>query len=451
MSKDNIFFKARRLPQNPGQAAWNAILPKMGGVSRLTENRDAEWLVIGAGFAGLSAARRLNLACPGGRVIVLDAVPIAEGSAGRNSGFMIDLPHDLSSAGYGGGAEGDRRAIVQNRAAIAFARETVRDLGVPAEAFRACGKINAAASERGAAHNRRYAAHLAALGEECEFLDAANMCAVTGTGYYFGGLFTPGTVMLQPALYIRSLTLGLNSGGVRVFENSPVISLSRRGGIWRAETPDGSVSAPKVILAVNGHAESFGFFRRRLIHIFTYGSMTRALTASESRALGGEPNWGLVPADPMGATIRRVFGTGGDRVIIRRRFTCEPNMRPSGRTLASVWLDHDRGFAARFPMLEGVAMEHRWGGHLCLSRNGVGAFGEVEKGLFSACCQNGLGLAKGTLHGMCAADLALGRTSELLDQLVAAPSPSRLPPGPVAALAASAKIRWGEWWAGKEF
>ena len=446
-----ISLKVRPPPQNPGPAAWSAILPDAGNFSRLAENRTAEWLVIGAGFAGLSAARRLQSALPDDRVVVLDAVRVAEGPAGRNSGFMIDLPHDLASGGYGGNANADRRTISQNRAAIAFARQAAEELGIPPAAFRLAGKINAAAGERGTAHNRRYAAHLSALGEPHETLDARQMRAVVGTDYYAGGIFTPGTALLQPALYIRSLAARLESGRLRVFENSPVVALSRTGGTWRANTPDGAISAPRVILAVNGGLEDFGFFRRRLIHVFLYASMTRVLTAGESRELGGEPDWGLTPADPMGSTVRRVAGEAdGGRILIRNRAAYAPSARPSDRASRRAWASHDRGFAARFPALKGVAMEHRWGGRLCLSLNGAAAFGEVEAGVFSACCQNGLGLAKGTLHGIAAADLAMGRTSELLDQLAAAPPPPRLPPEPFAAWGAAFKIRRGEWAAGRE-
>ncbi|MGO7932299.1 FAD-dependent oxidoreductase, partial [Rhizobium ruizarguesonis] len=44
-----------------------------------------------------------------------------------------------------------------------------------------------------------------------------------------------------------------------------------------------------------------------------------------------------------------------------------------------------RSFDARFPGLESLPMEYSWAGALCLSRNHVPAFGEVEEGLFSAC------------------------------------------------------------------
>jgi glycine/D-amino acid oxidase-like deaminating enzyme len=101
-------------------------------------------------------------------------------------------------------------------------------------------------------------------------------------------------------------------------------------------------------------------------------------------------------------------------------------------------------------MLKRVAMQYRWGGRLCLSRNNVAAFGEVAPGLFSACCQNGLGTAKGTLAGMMAVELALGLGSDILTDLQAQAAPSKLPPNPIAWLGANATLRWGERQAGCE-
>ena len=101
-------------------------------------------------------------------------------------------------------------------------------------------------------------------------------------------------------------------------------------------------------------------------------------------------------------------------------------------------------------MLAGVEMEYRWGGRLCLSRNGVAAFGEVDEGLYSACCQNGLGTAKGTTLGMAAADLASGKRSWIVDHFLAEDAPVKLPPQPFTALGANAVMRWGEFLAGRE-
>lgn len=443
-------IEVSRLPVDPGPAGWNEILPEPPPPVALEGAMTADWLVIGAGFAGLAAARRLSLIAPGERIVVLEARRVAEGPAGRNSGFMIDLPHNLASRDYAGALDADRAAIAANRAAISFAAETAGAFGIGADAFAPVGKINAAATEAGLRHNADYAAHLGRLGEPCRLLDAAEMRALTGTDYYRGGLHTPGTVILQPALFVRSVAAGLRSNRVQVFEHSPVTALARHSGAWTATTPGGTISAPRAILAVNGHAESFGFFAGRLLHVFTYASMTRTLNPEEAAALGGAQRWGVTPADPLGTTVRRISGAGGDRIVVRNRFTCDPSMEVTQARVAKVGRDHDRAFAARFPGLAGIAMEYRWGGRLCLSRNDAPAFGEVDEGLFAACCQNGLGTARGTLAGMLAADLAAGRRSNLLEQVEAGPKPERLPPAPFARVGATAVIRWGEYRAGAE-
>lgn len=262
-------------------------------------------------------------------------------------------------------------------------------------------------------------------------------------------MFTAGTAVIQPAAYVRGLADGLRQQGVQIFENSPVTALERSGD-WVATTPGGKVTAPKVILAVNGHLNSFGFLRGRLMHVFTYGSMTRPLSDAEASILGGEETWGLTPADPMGTTVRKIRAADGVRIVVRNRFTFDPSMEVDQRRIDSVSRDHDRAFAARFPMLDGVSMEHRWGGRLCLSRNNVGVVREMEPGLYSACCQNGLGTARGTLSGMLAAELATDTSSELLDRALARQEPSKLPPEPIATVGAKTVLKWQEWKAGAE-
>lgn len=440
----------KKFPKDPGPAAWNAILPPPAPANPLDGARACDWLIIGAGFAGLSAARRLAQIAPGDKIMVLEAVRVADGPAGRNSGFMIDLPHDLSSDDYAGGsADADRKQTEMNRAAIAFAAEAAQEYGFADEVFSQSGKINAAATSRGLALNADFSKHLTAMGEAHEQLDAGAMADLLGTDYYRAGLFTPGTAMLQPAAYNRGIADGLRDQ-VSIHENSPVQSLERRDGAWHVRTPDGSVSAPKVILAVNGHIQNFGFFERRLMHVFTYASMTRAMTKDEVGRLGGATRWGVLPADPMGSTVRRISGIGGDRIIVRTRFTYDPKMEVSDERLNSVGAVHDRSFRHRFPMLSDVGMEYRWAGRLCLSWNGVAAFGEVDEDLYSACCQNGLGAAKGTFSGMMAAEMASGRQSPLLTDFLAADRPRRLPPEPFAWLGANATMRWKEWMAGRE-
>jgi len=207
-------MKVSRLPKNPGPAAWDAILPTGRRYPELESARRADWLVVGAGFAGLAAARQLRQLHPKDDIVLLDARRIAEGPVGRNSGFMIDLPHNLVSEDYAGAIETDRILTGMNRMAISFAQDAANDYGFASEAFVRSGKTNAAASDKGTAHNHAYAAHLSALGEAHELYDAARMKTLCGSSYYQSGLYTPGTAMLQPALYAREMAAGLAGQGV---------------------------------------------------------------------------------------------------------------------------------------------------------------------------------------------------------------------------------------------
>jgi glycine/D-amino acid oxidase-like deaminating enzyme len=440
----------RQHPRDPGAAAWDELLGPRSDVRQLEETRTADWVVIGAGFAGLAAARRLKQLRGGDRIVVLEACRVGQGPAGRNTGFMIDVPHDLASEDYGGQLERDLKQTAMNRQAIAFAAEAARTYGLPEEAFEPSGKINAAATEKGLQHNADFAKHLERLGESYTQLDAEEMRRRTGSDYFLGGLYTPGAAMLQPAMFVRGLADGLARDGVDLYEESPVTRMGRVDNDWQIDTPEGRVTAPRVVLAVNGHAQSFGYYDRQLMHVFTYASMTRALTPAEVRRLGGWTRWGATPADPMGTTVRRISGVGGDRIVVRNRFTYDPSMEVSAGRLQRVARDHDASFRARFPMLADVEMSYRWGGRLCLSWNGVPAFGEVEQGVFSACCQNGLGTAKGTLSGMAAAELATRSNAPLAQDLLTSDPPKTLPPEPIAWLGANATMRWREFKAGRE-
>ena len=436
-------MKVKRLPSDPGPAGWNRLLQEPMPAVQLEEKITADWLVIGAGFAGLAAAHRLCKQAQGDKIVVLDAVRVGDGPAGRNSGFMIDLPHDLTSADYGGGLDADLDQTQDNRLGIAHASQMATEYLLSDEAFIVSGKINGAATAKGQAHNENFAKHLTAMGEPYESFDAKQMREITGSSYYQDGLFTPGTAMIQPAMYIRGVAKGLGQDGVTIYEDSPVTALNNNGS-WVVETPHGQVSSPRVILAVNGHLNSFGYAKSRLMHLFTYASMTRALTPQEIGKLGGNPVWGLTPADPVGTTVRRISGKGGDRLIIRNRFTFDPTLEVSPKRIAKIGHDHDASFLHRFPDLSNVTMEYRWGGRLCLSRNNVQIIQELEPGLFSACCQNGLGTAKGTFAGGLAADLALGRPSQALSRALAADAPARLPPAAIAKLGANLYLRWQE-------
>jgi glycine/D-amino acid oxidase-like deaminating enzyme len=238
---------------------------------------------------------------------------------------------------------------------------------------------------------------------------------------------------------------------VQIYEHSAAQKIERVGDAWTVSSNGHQVSTGKVILANNGHLESFGFARQRLMHIFLYASMTVDLGSDALKKLGGKPRWGITPSDPMGTTMRRIdTPLGGNRIITRSCASFLPGMVPGASALQRAKRIHRRKFTDRFPALRDVPMEFSWAGHLCLTRNGVAVMRELDRGLYSSCVENGLGTVRGTLTGVGAAELACGVESDITRHFTAEPEPTLLPPPPLSTIGANIYLRFQEWKATKE-
>ncbi len=436
---------AVRTPADTSVSGWYALLPEPGPARTLDGDITADWVIVGGGFAGLAAAHRLATRRPEDRIVLIDAQRIGQGAAGRNSGVMIDLPHELNSDNYAGGMDADRKQIAFNRAGIAAMKEAVEAYGLH-DHFNPCGKYHGATNGNGIKALKGFERHLDALGEPYTSLSAGEMKEITGTDYYAGGTHAPGAVIIQPAAVVRGIADGLRPK-IDIYENTPALKIEP-GETPVVHTPRGRVKAGRVIMTLNGQLESFGYMSKRLVHIYLYASMTRELTAAEQKTLGGRDEWSLIPADPMGSTVRRLKE---GRIVVRNSVTYAPQMSVTDGQIARAGRVNDASFHARFPMLPEVDMEYRWAGHLCLSLNSVSVFGEIDRGVIAACCQNGLGTTKGTLSGRLAVDLALGANDPMIADLLAQDKPSRLPPEPFATIGANAKLWWFKHRAGTDF
>ncbi len=439
-------LKCRFLPQNDGRCGWYEILPPPPAPTPLRGEVRADWVVLGAGLAGLAAARRLAELQPNAIIALIDARRVGFGAAGRNSGFMIDLPHDLNSHNYTGAQSADRKLIRLNRGAIDYMRSIVQQNAIECD-WREQGKLHGAVEARGVRALETFAKGLLALGEPYREIDAREMKAITGSDFYRAGLHAPGAVQVQPAALVRGLGASLPEN-VRLYEDSPVRQIEV-GRPHKLITDQGKLSAPRLVLANNAYAAQFGQLglKGKLLPVYTYGSLTRPLRAEELAALGGEASWGLIPADPMGTTVRRM---SDGRICIRNCFTYNPSVSTSENRLARVRAIHHRSLERRFPMLPNVELEYTWGGALCLTRNGGVPFGEIAPGVYSAVCQNGLGLTRGTISGKLIAEYALGIESELLDIMLEQPKPQSNPPEPLLGMGVRSTLAWKEWQAGTE-
>ncbi|CDX52896.1 FAD dependent oxidoreductase [Mesorhizobium plurifarium] len=440
-------FHARRLPHHGAQSGWMALLPPRTTRPALDDTVTTDVVIIGAGFAGLAAAVRLADLDPKLSVVVIDADIVGNGASGRNSGFLIDLPHDIASGNFGvDAAAKNRDEILVARTAIQHYARLAQENAWDQDIFDPSGKYAIAMTEAGTEHLKAYANQLKSMGEANRLLGAAETEELTGTRSFKSGLFTPGAVMVQPAAMVRAIADSLRHP-VSLFERTPALSIETTSSGCVVKTPKGTINAGRVILATNGHAESFGFGNGKLLHVFTYASLTEPFAPS---LLGGSRKWGATPAAPMGTTIRRINGPDGDRLLIRSRYTYNPNIEAGAGTMKRAGALHDRKFADRFPNHRHLKMQYRWGGAMALTWNSVPLFGQLEDGIFAACACNGIGGTKSTSAGIAAAELLIGHQSRLGDIFRAFDKPQPLPLSPLIGVGARLNLAYREWQAGRE-
>ncbi|MBN3756317.1 FAD-binding oxidoreductase [Paraburkholderia sp. Tr-20389] len=434
-----------RFPAPDGVNGWWESLPPAAPAVSVSSDRQYDWVVVGGGITGLCAARRLAELAPDASIALVEADRIGRTTAGRNSGFFVDLPHDISSESYSRSVEADKADVRFQRHGIDYVRSAVKQHGIECD-WRDDGKFHASVNKKGHAALAHFAEGLERIDEAFEWLDEAAIAKVTGTTFYHGALFTPGCSTVQPAALMRGLAASLPAN-VQVFELSAVKRIDDQGTAKVLSFANGKIVAKRVILCTNAYAATFGGHPNGLLPVYTFASMTRVMNPDQVSRLGGTRSWSLIPADPMGSTVRRL---ATDRICVRNHFAFRPNLEVSQADLAKAKSLHQRSFDRRFPMLRDVELEYTWGGPLCLSANNGALFGRRDDGVFEAVGCNGLGLSRGSASGKLIAEYALGQSSDLVRQLLNQPHPRSLPVRPIADVAVSAAIWVKEFSAGAE-
>lgn len=430
------------LPHDDTTCGWYAALPPAGPTRRLAGRQVADYAVIGAGFAGLAAARRLAAHEPHARILLVDAQRVGEGASGRNSGFVIDLPHKFALENPNPVFK--QRLLRLNRAAIAQLQSLVEGHAIACQWSHA-GKYQGAVGDRGLTYLAHFEKLMTTLGEPFHSVEGPELAKVLGTSHYSRAVYTPGCYLVQPAALVRGLAASLPEN-VELLENSPITRVERDGtGGYVLHGNDGEIRTRNLLLGTSIFTREFGYLENRLLPVMTFASWTAPLTEEQSKRYGGTFDWGLTPADHAGTTVRM---TQDRRLIIRNTYKHVPKYGRSvgDATRDSIRAGHRKAFLTRFPELADVPFTHTWGGVYAISRNFTNFFGQLEDGVFAAACDNGVGAAWGTISGTLLADHAVGAQSSLLDDIHAVTGmPSLNPPEPFLGLGVRTRIRLAAW------
>jgi glycine/D-amino acid oxidase-like deaminating enzyme len=433
------------LPADDSSPGWFHTSRLRQPKAPLIGDAKAPWVVIGAGFTGLAAARQLALNFPNDEIILVEAQQVGFGTSGRNAGFLIDVPHDIGAPDYIGDQTIAKHVLELNQRGQSILRDQVEEHKIVDAQLRHSGKYQAAVEDKGIAVLNAYRGGLEKLGQPCEIIEGNELRDHIGTSFYRKALYTPGTMLVQPSALVKGLADSLPAN-VKLYEDTPITAVDY-GDKTVLHHATGRITADKLILANNAFGQYFGFLEGRMLPIFTYGSLTRPLTPAEQASIGGKEFWGVIPADPFGTTSRR---THDNRILVRNSFSFNPDGRAKPGYPEKVRAAHRLSFERRFPTLKDVAFEHTWGGGLAMTRNGAGFFGELRPNVYGALGCNGLGTVRGTATGTLLANLLAGKRESLTDYLLSAPKPAWNPPQPLLSIGVNFTLRKGQSDAGLE-
>lgn len=234
---------------------WAAVTPAGPDLPELTGSVEADVVVIGAGFTGLSTA--LHLREQGIDVAVVEAVEPGWGASGRNNGQVIPTlsrpdPEDIIKR-YGGAGE-RLVGLIRDSASILF--DLTRRYQIQAEGeqngwiqpVHSPGRIKIA--ER---RVRQWSKH----GAPVELLSSDEMKKMLGSSAWFGGFWNKSGGHINPLALARGLARVVLEQGGRIYARSPVESFTRQGDRWIVKIAKGQISSRALVVASNAYTGEF--------------------------------------------------------------------------------------------------------------------------------------------------------------------------------------------------
>ncbi|MDQ3044580.1 MAG: FAD-binding oxidoreductase, partial [Chloroflexota bacterium] len=261
-------------------------------------------------------------------------------------------------------------------------------------------------------------------------LSPEEVAARTGSVTHVAGVFEPGAATVQPALLARGLRRVALAQGVRIHEQTPMVRLER-GAVPLVRTPQATVVADRVVLAMNAWAAAFPELRRAIMPISS----------------------DMIATAPIPERLIEIGWTGGESVTDARAMVHYYRTTRDGRIalgqgggalgyLGRVGATFDgpgrskqvtESFRRIYPALANTPITHRWSGAVDRSELGTLVCGRLggHPSISYAAGFSGNGVGPSRVAAEIVTSLALDRDDEWTHTPLASGPASQFPVEPL--------------------
>ncbi|TNC80612.1 MAG: FAD-dependent oxidoreductase [Oleiphilus sp.] len=393
----------------------------------------ADVLIIGAGFTGLTAAREICRDRPGANVMVLDAHEVGFGASGRNGGFNMSLfGVEPETTVLRWGKQKTREAQRYMQQAVAYVKTLIEDENLDSD-YEHNGMWRVAYSK---AQEKRLRKTFALLEElagpgHYQFLEQDAVRQHLNAPQMRAAIMEPESGILDPCKHVRNLKRLAEQAGARLHENTHVNAIERKGQEIEVRTGEARVLAKKLILATNAWTHTLPGprkVRNRQRPVWTYQIVSEPLTETEWQSLGWQQRMSIEDNRQLvhymritrcgritmgGGQIGTEYGTDMDRWHDE-----------------NIWQALEAHFRWLFPTLQHKKIDYKWGGAVSANLDMVPEIGFIgdENILYSTGCI-GHGVSLTQLNGRLLADLIAGKETERTRFWIVNRKAIPLPPG----------------------
>jgi glycine/D-amino acid oxidase-like deaminating enzyme len=379
----------------------------------LRGSHTADVVIVGGGFTGLSSAYHIRQKFPEKKIVLLEGACCGYGASGRNGGFCIatDLIREIKTTD----PENRKKNLEVSFYGLNFIKKMIAEQGINCD-LEESGMLGVALTDKHVRELKEYQERIKGFGLDSTFLNKEELKSEIKSPQFIAGLNIPHGAILNPAKLARGMKDVVERAGVEVWERTVVTQITP-GKTNLVDTELGDIRAPVIVMALNAYAPKLGFFRNRTFPIGVFQIATEPLTPTQLDSIGWSNRQGLYD-------MRRMFSyltlTPDRRIVIggsgAAYYNNDKLSSGNDKTFTQNIL---KDLFAFFPQLEGLRIEHAWGGTTTFTLNetpSVGVMGDYKNIFY------GVGLSEGVpttqTFGRIIADLMAGEVNNFTNHYI---------------------------------